>query len=341
METESHSDPRPPSSRGRARRSRRSASPLAAATASLLALWLAGPLAGGPGDHQTVTPTPLTQSQTRNANEAVSVTFQYNSSSPNTTGLGVRIHFESSKLTYQGVSGVFSEGGSSLFMMGPSGVENDTSNQDGNAATDKVVLLAWANTMATFTGGALPVDLFTANFVTTPGFSGTTNVNLTAVDTAVGFSFVSSPATIAHPSAATPTPTPTPTPGPTATPTPTPPLDTAVLDVDGNGIVHALSDGMLILRWMFELRGNDLIANAVAGNCERCTIEEIEQYLTQHNDALDIDDNDLVHALSDGMLILRWMFELRGNDLVANAVAGNCKRCTIEEIEQYLEDLSN
>lgn len=50
-------------------------------------------------------------------------------------------------------------------------------------------------------------------------------------------------------------------------------------DIDGNGVVDALTDGLLLLRWQFGLRGASLIAGAVDPNATRNTAPLIEAYL--------------------------------------------------------------
>jgi len=51
------------------------------------------------------------------------------------------------------------------------------------------------------------------------------------------------------------------------------------LDVDGNGTADPLTDGLLIIRYLFGLRGDALIAGAVAPLATRTTAEAIESYL--------------------------------------------------------------
>jgi hypothetical protein len=53
----------------------------------------------------------------------------------------------------------------------------------------------------------------------------------------------------------------------------------STLDVDGNGAVQPLTDGLLFLRYGFGFRSTTLVANAVAQNCTRCTAPQIESYL--------------------------------------------------------------
>ena len=48
------------------------------------------------------------------------------------------------------------------------------------------------------------------------------------------------------------------------------------LDIDGDGQVKPLTDGMLVLRYLFDFRGDTLINGAVAANASRKTSAEIE-----------------------------------------------------------------
>ena len=50
-------------------------------------------------------------------------------------------------------------------------------------------------------------------------------------------------------------------------------------DVDGNGQIDALTDGLLTLRYLFGLEGDTLINGVVAADATRTTAEEIEAHL--------------------------------------------------------------
>ena len=50
-------------------------------------------------------------------------------------------------------------------------------------------------------------------------------------------------------------------------------------DVDGNGEITALTDGLLTLRYDFGFRGATLTNNAVGPNCTRCSAPQIEAFL--------------------------------------------------------------
>jgi len=65
-------------------------------------------------------------------------------------------------------------------------------------------------------------------------------------------------------------------------PAPTPPAaaEAFSLDVDGNGVCDAMTDGLLIMRYLMGARGDTLIEGAIGAGATRTTAEEIEAYLS-------------------------------------------------------------
>ena len=110
------------------------------------------------------------------------------------------------------------------------------------------------------------------------------------------------------------------------------------LDVDGDGESEASTDGLLILRYLFGFRGDSLTSGAVAQNATR-DASEIESFLAGRVVFLDVDDNQSADALSDGLLILRYLSSRRGAALIDGAIAGNASRTTADEIELALQEL--
>jgi Zn-dependent metalloprotease len=110
------------------------------------------------------------------------------------------------------------------------------------------------------------------------------------------------------------------------------------LDIDGNGELDALTDGLLVIRYLFGLTGDSLTTNAVASNCTRCGNTEIESFLGNLS-FLDVDKNGSNDALTDGLLVIRYVFGLTGEALTSEAVASNCTRCSHTEIESFLDGL--
>ena len=57
-------------------------------------------------------------------------------------------------------------------------------------------------------------------------------------------------------------------------------------DIDGNGDIDALTDGLLALRYLFGLEGDTLIAGVVASDATRTTAVDIEAHLKTLTPAL-------------------------------------------------------
>jgi DNA-binding beta-propeller fold protein YncE len=53
------------------------------------------------------------------------------------------------------------------------------------------------------------------------------------------------------------------------------------LDIDGDGDILALTDGLLLVRFAFGLTGSPLVSGAVDLDCTRCTAPEIEAFLQE------------------------------------------------------------
>jgi hypothetical protein len=52
-----------------------------------------------------------------------------------------------------------------------------------------------------------------------------------------------------------------------------------MLDIDDNGTLGPLTDGLLILRRLFGFSGSSLITGAVGGGCNRCDAGPIAAYI--------------------------------------------------------------
>jgi hypothetical protein len=112
------------------------------------------------------------------------------------------------------------------------------------------------------------------------------------------------------------------------------------LDVDGNGQVQALTDGLLVLRRFFGLSGGALTGGAVGAGCTRCDAAAIEPYIAGLGLALDVDGNGATQALADGLLAVRYLFGLRDAALTGGAVGAGCARCDAAAIKPYLAGLA-
>lgn len=107
-------------------------------------------------------------------------------------------------------------------------------------------------------------------------------------------------------------------------------------DLDGDGTADALTDGLLFLRSNFELIGDSLFENATSLESVLSN-EQITQNISDLHQIADIDDNGEVDALTDALTLLRYLFELRGDSLISDAVALDANRTNVSEIESYIE----
>ncbi|MBO1346726.1 MAG: S8 family serine peptidase [Hormoscilla sp. GUM202] len=113
------------------------------------------------------------------------------------------------------------------------------------------------------------------------------------------------------------------------------------LDIDGNGVITALTDGIQIMRYMFGFRGDALTKDAIGEDGTRSSADLITNYLdAAGHTVLDLDGNGIVRALSDGILFIRFLFGFRGETLTNGAIAPGATRTTAAEIEQLIEQLN-
>ena len=112
------------------------------------------------------------------------------------------------------------------------------------------------------------------------------------------------------------------------------------LDIDGNGQTDALTDGLLILRYMFGLTGNALVTSAISTDASYTVHEDIHRRILDVGLDLDVDNNGEVDALTDGLIILRYLFGLRGEVLIDGVISANAERLDVVDVETYLIDLT-
>jgi len=120
--------------------------------------------------------------------DTLSISPSYNVASPQNgseTGLGLRLHFDSSKLDFVAITDLYSD--SSL---GISAVQNDTENTDQDDSTDKVIVTSWLDISGQWPGAdKLPLKLYTAKFDKKSDYTGATNFRFSSSSHAVGSTF--------------------------------------------------------------------------------------------------------------------------------------------------------
>ncbi len=139
---------------------------------------------------QIVTGSPA--ASTIAANGTLTLPTNYTTDNPvdaTLTGLALRMHYNSSAVTFGSLSSLFATG----FIASQDLA--DTSDFDNDVDTDRFVLTQWADLGGNWPG-ALPQQLYVGNFTGFPGFTGSTTIRFTASSTAAGFQLFAPPVII-------------------------------------------------------------------------------------------------------------------------------------------------
>ena len=108
------------------------------------------------------------------------------------------------------------------------------------------------------------------------------------------------------------------------------------IDADENLEADALTDGLLVIRHLFGFLGESLISGAISNDATRQDAAEITRYLNDAESELDIDGDGEADALTDGLLLIRYLFGFSGDALISGAVSENAERASAEQIEAYI-----
>lgn len=109
-------------------------------------------------------------------------------------------------------------------------------------------------------------------------------------------------------------------------------------DVDQDSDTKPLSDGLLVIRHLFGFSGDSLTSGATATEGERTTSTAIASYLGEAESELDIDGDGESKPLTDGLLLIRYLFGFSGDSLTSGAVGAAATRTSDEEISAYISE---
>jgi len=240
----------------------------------------------------------------------VSAPLLYTTSSgdPNLSGLTLNVHYNSSILTPTGSSnGVTTQLPAAITS---TAILPDTNNSDNDPLTDKIIQLLWATSDNSFPNKTLQAILATVSFNTsaarTDSITGqplSTSIRYTASETAAGYDFLTSSTSFKV-------------------------QQYFNLDVDGDGKVTALGDGLMVIRKLFgaAFAGDALTYKAISPNATRTTAE-ISDFIQQGIDEglLDMDKDGKTTALGDGLMVIRRLFgaAFEGSALTNKAISPN------------------
>ena len=106
----------------------------------------------------------------------------------------------------------------------------------------------------------------------------------------------------------------------------------ALLDIDASGAptkYDAATDALMVMRFLLGYQGNAITDNVTSATSGR-TPAQILTHLASILPLLDVDGDGFARGSSDGLLILRYMLNLRGAALLAGAAVGSATALQIE-----------
>jgi beta-glucanase (GH16 family) len=260
-------------------------------------------------DNYQVVSISNTPNAARGRTITMDISYDVTSNENQLTGLGLRLHYDSSKLELIGVNNLLV---TDNIINGASSQEDDN-DYDGNPTTDKFVSVAWASLFGNWPNVELPATLFSITFDVGNDIAvnsiETTNIGFSKSSNATGYGFSAADFELQ--------------------------IMPATWDYDSNGSVDALTDGLLLLRHAFGLSGETLTEGAIASDSSMSS-DEVENALNSAVMIADIDDDGSVDALTDGLLLLRYLFDLRDEALVSDAVSTTALRSSHSDISDYI-----
>ena len=239
----------------------------------------------------------------------VTIPLQYTTSTGDSqlSGLTLNIHYNSSILTPTTTNNGVSD--QLPVSITTNKIVPDTNNLDNDPLTDKIIQLIWATFDNTFPNKTLPTTLanltFNTSSATTDPVTGapiTTSLRYTASDTAAGYDFLTNYTTLKATS--------------------------FNLDVDGDGQVKPLTDGLMIIRKLLgpAFDGDALTFKAIGSGATRTTAE-IHDFIQGGIDGgmLDVDKNGKTAPLTDGLMVIRRLLgpAFDGDALTFKALASD------------------
>lgn len=238
------------------------------------------------------------------------VDIAYNTSDNNNQlpGLGFRIHYNSDFLSFNQNIIHFDDD-----LVVDEGPFEDDQDYDNNPATDKFLTLAWASVNGNWPQAELPAKLLSVEFnvleVTQTDTLASTRISFSGISVSTGYDFEAINYDMD--------------------------VLAATWDFDGNGDVDALTDGLMLLRYTFGLTGETLTKGVISPDSPYSS-SQVEQEVIKALIIADIDKDGQVDALTDGLMLLRYLFGLTGDALVSGVISYGAERSSANDIEAYI-----
>jgi len=240
----------------------------------------------------------------------ISIIYNTSDSDNQLLGIGFRIHYGSELMSFVGTENAIAN---DLIVNGD-GPYSDDSDWDNDISTDKYLIFGWAALNGDWPNTSLPAQLvdvvFNIHWETPSLLTATTPINFSKIDASEGYSFEATNYIMN--------------------------ILPATWDFDGNGEADALTDGLILLRHAFGVSGPSLTNGVMALNSTMSS-EEVAVAVEKAAMIADVDGNGEVNALTDALIVLRYLFGLRDQVLVDGVIASDATRISVEAIEQHIE----
>jgi len=240
----------------------------------------------------------------RNKDVVVPINYSTTDASAS-TGLAFKVHFNSSLFSFDPTTGVSNKAQADVFQVGA--VQLDTADTDNDPTTDRYIPINIASFSGQFPSAAAPTKLadliFRAADRAIDPVTGLkdTSINFSETEAAQGYGFAGTSASLK-------------------------PLSFS-LDVDGDGKVTALGDGLMVIRHLFgaAFSGVALTDKAISpdspllggklytsmSSSEKASVAaQVAANIQQGVDSglLDVDKDNKTTALGDGLMVIRRLF---------------------------------
>ena len=239
----------------------------------------------------------------------ISVGYDVSDENNQLTGIGFRVHYDSSIFSFSSVQNNLTD---SIVVDGM-GPYQDVEDFDNDSTTDSYLVYGWAAISGDWPNVEIPAKLtdiqMFVNWADYEAGSTTSNINFSVVSNNEGYEAKATNYAM------------------TVLP--------ATWDFDGNGSADALTDGLMLLRYTFGIQSLDMTTDAISADATLSPTQIVDN-MQRSLSVADIDGNGATDALTDGLLLLRYMFGLNGDALVDSAVSSEATRTSAETIEEYI-----
>lgn len=116
------------------------------------------------------------------------------------------------------------------------------------------------------------------------------------------------------------------------------------LDIDGDGIAYAQTDGFIAYRYMAGLRGEQLTNGVTAASAVRSSPDDIVAWMQRMYGSpirlchLDVDGDGFMRSETDGYLLYRYIDDYAPQDIIAGRIGDNATRTDASAVMAFLQD---